>query len=227
MTPPRKYPLPSIGDRFGEWTVIGKPYTDGPSKRSHVHCRCACGNERAIPVGNLVQHLSSNCGCKRASQVASRNRTHGLSDSPLYRIWAGIKDRCLRERNASFPNYGGRGITVCDAWRDDFVAFREWAVANGYEPALEIDRVDNDGDYEPTNCRWVTRSQNQRNTRRNPRIAAFGESKGIQEWGVDARCVVTPKVLQERLITGWPPALAITEPVWPGKHLKHRHLSVE
>ena len=126
-----------------------------------------CGNEfRTQPYGINNGH-SKSCGCYKSSKLSNRSKTHGLIETRLYRIWASIKDRTLNPKNKRYNDYGGRGITICEEWKNDFMSFYSWAMENGYEEnkGLSIDRIDNDGNYEPNNCRWTTRIIQSRNRR--------------------------------------------------------------
>jgi hypothetical protein len=115
-----------------------------------------------------------------------------------------MKDRCYNERVANYGWYGGRGIRVCPEWLNSFEEFEQWALENGYKPELQLDRFpDNDGNYEPSNCRWATRAQQQRNTRQSGKIIAFGEIKAIAAWAEDSRCKVCYSTLRTRLLRGW------------------------
>lgn len=107
---------------------------------------------------------------------------HGLKRHPLYDVWGKIKERCFKKTAKDYKHYGGRGITVCEVWINDFLAFYNWAIDAGWKKGLEIDRVENDGPYCPDNCRFVTRSQNMRNTRRNNMVTYRGETKALIEW---------------------------------------------
>lgn len=107
---------------------------------------------------------------------------HGLKQHPLYDVWGKIKSRCFKETDKDYSDYGGRGITMCDEWRIDFKAFYDWAMDNGWQKGLETDRIVNSGNYEPANCRFVTRSQQMRNTRRNNRVTYKGQTKPLVEW---------------------------------------------
>lgn len=122
-----------------------------------------------------------------------------------------MRERCSNPNRKEWHNYGGRGISVCGEW-EDFVVFRDWAQENGYADDLDLDRIDNDGDYEPENCRWVTRSENLRNTRRSAEATAFGETKCIADWVDDDRCVVPDVTLRTRLRRSWHPEDALTLP---------------
>lgn len=139
------------------------------------------------------------------------NYQHGYSrHGGLYTVWISMKARCGHRHNSNYHNYGGRGIGVCNEWKVSFPVFRQWAISNGYGEGLQLDRIDNDGNYCPENCRWVTPSQNSRNTRRTKKIRAFGETKSVVEWANDPRCLVNSISLRTRLRRGIAPELALT-----------------
>jgi hypothetical protein len=132
----------------------------------------------------------------------------------LHNTWRGMRERCENARHVSYAYYGGRGIAVDPAWRS-FEVFRDWAVANGYARALEIDRKDNDGNYCPENCHFVTHAENCNNTRRNVRINALGEVKTVTAWGNDDRAVVSRRTIARRSRRGLSPDQCVTLP--PGR----------
>lgn len=123
--------------------------------------------------------------------------THGGVGTRLYEIWCGMKKRCQNPNDKRFKNYGGRGIMICEEWKNDFQAFYDWAMANGYEDHLTIDRIDVNGNYEPSNCRWVNARVQQRNTTRNRFVTAFGKTKTIAEWSEDSG--IDQGVIKDRL----------------------------
>lgn len=133
----------------------------------------------------------------------------------LHRIWRGMCERCNTRTNSGYQWYGGRGIRVCPEWQRDFGAFCRWALSNEYAPHLSIDRQDNDGHYEPGNCRWATNAQQARNTSRNRMITAFGETKCCAEWSEDSRCTVTDGTIASRISRGVDPEDAISLPGVP------------
>ena len=108
--------------------------------------------------------------------------THGKKDTKLYKVWCGMKERCCNPKNKRYSNYGKRVITVCEEWKCDFSAFYNWALSNGYQEGLTIDRINNNGNYEPNNCRWVTRKEQNRNYSRNHNITYKGKTKCVTEW---------------------------------------------
>ena len=126
-----------------------------------------CGNEFRTQPYSINNGHSKSCGCYKSSKLSNRNKIHGLIETRLYRIWANIKNRTLNPKNKQYNDYGGRGITICEEWKNDFMSFYNWAMENGYEEnkGLSIDRIDNEGNYCPENCRWTTQTIQSRNTR--------------------------------------------------------------
>jgi hypothetical protein len=190
----RIHELPKWGQRYGRLQVIS--FASGgetPGSRSYVLCKCDCGKEKRVYVYNLYRGFTKSCGCICAEIVSARRTTHGQTETRLYEIWSCMKQRCSDTAwGTSRKDYFNRGIRVCPEWIAGFESFRDWATANGYDEKLSIDRIDNNGNYEPSNCRWVTRSQNNRNTRNTRYVTAFGETKCVAEWAEDPRCKVKP-----------------------------------
>lgn len=129
--------------------------------------------------------------------------------------------RCVNPKDKRFYRYGGRGITVDPSW-SEFNTFRDWAVENNYGTGLHLDRIDNDGPYSPSNCRFATPLVNGNNTSRNKRITAFGETKTFSEWSRDPRCQVSAGIIGSRIKAGWPPNSALTSRGRPGLSMKNR-----
>lgn len=186
------------GQRFGKLTVI----SPAPSKKKRTMwlCLCDCGTKKIIGADKLVRGMTLSCGCYRL-----QNRTkHGQSRTRLYKIWEGMKQRCNNPHVERYSHYGGRGIKVCKEWADSFEAFYAWAMAHGYADNLQIDRIDNDGNYTPENCRWATRVENQSNTRQNVIIELNGERHTIAEW---ARITgISRSTINRRITAGKSPA---------------------
>lgn len=166
------------GKTFGDLTVIerAEKYSNG---KIAWKCKCKCGRY----VRRITHDLKTNRH-PRCYQCSTKVRPtkHGMANSKLYYIWVGMKGRCYNERNKSFRNYGGRGVKICDEWLNDFETFSKWALGNGYQEGLSIDRADVNGDYEPQNCRWITLAEQNYNRRNNVLITHGGETKCLAEW---------------------------------------------
>lgn len=205
------------GDRFGRLTVSGHVFViRDPRLQNPINycvCACACGSVNVHNTMNLRSGKAKSCGCLgKENQLISVTTRNGVTKSHriLYRTWYNMKMRCYATSNHAFNMYGGRGITICDEWRNDPEAFVAWALQAGWEIGLHIDRIDNDAGYSPSNCRCVTRIVNANNTRRNIQISAFGETKTLAQWSRDKRCSVTSSALAWRLKHGETPEHAIT-----------------
>lgn len=151
-----------VGDRFGRWTVIGPSEERTSSRGIKWSCVCDCGKTRIVSQNTLRIGGSKSCGClrKETSNIGDHTRTHGMSNTSLYGKWLGMKARCYNTNSDRYAAYGGRGITVCDEWLNDFMPFHDFAYANGYSKGLTIDRIDEDGDYSPSNCQFISGRDN-------------------------------------------------------------------
>lgn len=193
------------GQKFGRWTVIS--YV-GHRK---WNCRCTCGTERVVQGTHLKSGASKSCGCYNHDSLIERNTTHGQNKTPLHYLWLGINNRCSNPNFKQFKDYGGRGIQVCDEWKKDFVAFRDWCLSNGYKKGLSIDRIDNDKGYSPDNCRFVDRITQNNNKRSNHKISVDGESKTLAQWAREFG--IKESVIRNRLKRGWSEEDAVKIPL--------------
>lgn len=193
---------------YGKLMFTGKAFI-GSNSRRYIECICECGSISFQMFNRVVRGETVSCGCKRKPHgKAVRSAMH-----PIYRAWINIKERCHNINGRDYPEYGGRCIKVCDEWKYDFNSFYEWSNSNGWKKGLSLDRYPNNetGNYEPSNCRWATQAQQNRNKRNNKYLTAFGETKCIADWILDNRCgAFDHKILSNRINNGWGVELAIT-----------------
>ena len=172
------------GQRFGR--LVALELVGRNEHRSNLwRCKCDCGNECVIDASALKNGHTQSCGCLMRETVSKQFTKHGESKSRLYVIWCGMINRCEVPSHTGYKHYGGRGIKVCDEWRNDYTAFRDWALANGYDENAErgdctIDRIDVNGNYEPSNCRWAdwsTQMKNRRPRKKGYKRGSYDERK--------------------------------------------------
>lgn len=202
-----------IGNRYAHLVVIGRAENTKGGNAQWL-CKCDCGNTCVVNGNNLRRGKQVSCGCY-GRQVRKKNDAPAeMTKERLYRIWQRMNYRCYNEHSNRFSTYGGRGITVCDEWRNDYIAFRTWAMQNGYCEELTLDRIDNDVGYEPQNCRWASVKDQQRNRRNNRMITLNGETKCVSEWC--EQFGLKPSTVSMRLHYGW----TVAEEILFGKKKK-------
>lgn len=204
--------------RFGSLTVIKRaPDHIASSGRKYTMwlCQCDCGNECICYSDHLTRGNTKSCGCGRYSTGEKHpNYKHGGYHSRLYRIWQGMKRRCYCDYSEDWGLYGGRGIKMCDEWKDDFSSFQKWAIENGYDEMAQkmqctIDRIDVNGNYCPENCRWATMKEQCNNYRRNINITYCGETHTLMQW---SEIIGFPyKKVHQRMKRGWSFEKAVEE----------------
>jgi hypothetical protein len=205
-----------VGKKYGRLTVIAQ---SGRNKRNRIQwlCRCECGTEKVVVGDELRRGKVLSCGCYRDEKLSKLSYRHGGYGTRLYKCWQGIIQRCTCTTHQSYENYGGRGITVCDEWRD-FANFKEWALVNGYKEDLTIDRKDNDGNYEPSNCRWATYETQENNTRQNVFLEFNGETKTVAQWAHEYG--FSRDTVANRLRLGWNIEESLLTPIRGKRHRK-------
>lgn len=183
--------------------MLSKGESQKRSDKGYVQywiCECDCGSVFEVRSDSLRSGRTLSCGCYQRERSKEYHTKHGLYHTRLHEIWVGMKQRCYNPKKKYFKRYGGRGITVCEEWQT-FEPFYEWAIANGYRENLTIERVNNDGNYCPSNCRWATRKEQSNNKSSNHKITYNGETHTMTEW---AGLLGLPKsVMHDRIRRGW------------------------
>lgn len=185
---------------FNKWKVLYR-VENGKNGSAKWHCKCECGKEKDIFTFNLTTGESKSCGCSNYKNLDPHNGyKHGMIGTKIYGTWTHLRSRCANSKDRNYKNYGGRGITVCKEW-DEFENFYKWSIENGFSDNLSIDRIDNNGNYEPSNCRWATAKVQQNNTRLNRKIVINGVTKNFLEW---CRFIkISPSTMYYRLKHNW------------------------
>lgn len=194
------------GCNFGRLKVIRRGgdyiYPNG-RRRPRWECLCSCGNTTVVSANNLIKGVTTSCGCFQKENMSKLKRKHGgyADREPLFSIWCGVRKRCLSPKASNYSNYGGRGISICKEWKDNYDSFRIWSIKNGYRQGLSLDRIDNNSGYSPENCRWTTPIVQQNNRRSNINIAYNGETHTLKEW---SRIIgISYSTLYQRYKYGW------------------------
>lgn len=203
--PPRINVAP--GDRYGRYTI--KQELEKYKEKRYFLCECDCGTVKRVRFVALRSGRIKSCGCLRYEQNTTVALSHGKHKTRIYSIWHGMKQRCLNSNNSAYKFYGAKGITVCEEWHH-FESFYEWSMKNGYDETFSIDRIDCAGNYEPSNCRWVTMQVQYENKAHNRFFTHNGETLLLKHWA--RRIGLTTNALRGRLETGWELEKALTTP---------------
>jgi hypothetical protein len=200
------------GSRFGKLVVLKKASRpSGRNKELFWECQCDCGRVLEVRSYSLRKRGTQSCGCYREE---CKFITHGLTEHPLYGTWGGMKHRCFNQNDKRYSRYGGRGITVESCWKNDPEAFVEWSLANGWQEGLQIDRINNDGNYSPENCRWTNRKVQSRNYSRNKMYWYQDKLLCLQDIWDKGSPVVSRQTLARRLKKGWSVEKALSTPTY-------------
>ena len=197
-----------VGEKYGRLTVI-----ENHHPKDEVVCRCECGNIKIARATNVFYGGTRSCGClpKEGNNYKHGFRRTGEKSERLYGLWKAMRERCNTPSCNCYKHYGARGIKVCKEW-DSYLAFKEWALANGYSEELTIDRIDVDGDYEPSNCRWATIKQQMNNRTSSHYVTIDGVKKTIAEWS-ELSGVAHSTIWARLTKYGWDEYNAVFKPV--------------
>lgn len=230
LSKPRKVHNP-VGERYGRLTIVEElPRTkakDGHMLRV-MRCVCDCGNEKITKYVSLRNRHTQSCGCWwREAPLKHGGSTKDSEYKRLYHVWCAMRNRCINPDDKNYHNYGGRGIKICNEWLNDFPSFRDWALANGYDPEAPqgettIDRIDVDGNYEPLNCRWTDVETQANNKRDTVSVTHDGETMSVSQW-IRRGGTVCKSVYQNRIKKGWDKESALFTPTkkWDYRHRRY------
>lgn len=201
---------------FTRLTVVARG-PNGPHGHAQWWCDCTCGARILLPGISLTSGRTQSCGCLHKEIMEKRNTTHGMAHRPEYGAWKAMTRRCSHSEDAGYANYGGRGITVCDAWQESFPTFyAEMGPRPG--PGYTLERKNNDGPYEETNCVWATQLQQGRNRRTNRLLTYNGMTQCVTAWADELH--IHPGTIRSRLRSGWSDERTLTTPV-ESKYRRH------
>lgn len=209
----KKDGLDIIGKKIGHLRVVSLAY----HKRIWFYnCLCDCGNKKIVGRNSLLSGDTKSCGsCQK----------HGLSKTRIYSLWRAMKTRCSNPNTTEWKHYGGKGVSVCDEWKNDFMAFYDWSLRNGYNDTLTIDRIDTNGNYTPDNCRWTTYYVQSRNKTNNKWITYKGETKCLEDWA-KTKNLTSSKLKQRLELYGWSLEKSLeTPPMKNGRFITYKGIT--
>lgn len=201
------------GKKFNRLLVVKEVDRNKYGTRQWL-CKCDCGKYIIDTSSHITTGHTKSCGCYKIEFAKKVFTKHGGKHSRLYNIWCSMKQRCYDEHCKNYKRYGGRGITVCDEWNNNYECFRDWSMGNGCKDDLTIDRINNNGNYEPDNCRWTTRDIQSNNKSSNHIITYHGITKTVKQWSKDLN--IKYGTLLSRFLRGWSIERALTQPVRNG-----------
>lgn len=202
-----------IGQKIGRLTIISEVPSLNKKYGKYWLCECECGTQKILR-GSSIGRSTFSCGCLKKEKDIAKCKTktkHGMSNTRIYKIWAGIKTRCYNSKNKIYKFYGEKNIKMCKEWESSFEEFYNWAISNGYNDKLSIDRIDYSGDYEPNNCRWATNIEQANNKSFNHFVEINGERHTVAEWSRIYN--ITGSYIYQRCKRGMNITLAITTPL--------------
>lgn len=199
------------GEKYGRWTVLNR----SPENKRKWVCKCSCGTVKTVHESNLRSGYSKSCGCLASETTTKRNMSHGGAHTRLYQVWSNMRRRCSDPKNNRYQNYGDRGIRVCEEW-EHFENFREWAYATGYDDkapygVCTIERINTDGNYEPSNCTWKSIKEQCSNRTSNILITYNGKTLTATEWEKELH--FSKDRVCMRIRRGWTPIEAVSIPI--------------
>lgn len=211
-------PMDIIGKKFNRLTVLELVGTDKYGNTKFL-CECDCGNRKVLLGSKVKGGRTKSCGCLHSETARNNTKKHLSSHTKIYNVYAHILSRCFCNTNKNYHNYGGRGITVCKEWADKengFDSFYKWAIQNGYDESAEfgkctIDRIDNNGNYEPSNCRWVSIKEQANNKRVNHLLTYNGKTQNVTQWAIELG--YNKETLFSRIHKGWSVEKMLSTPV--------------
>lgn len=188
----------NTGEKYGRLTVALE--VEGNSYSRRILCKCDCGGSKIVSLVQLLSGNTQSCGCLKREMRIKQNTTHGFAGHSLYSVWSSMKGRCFNSNDNSYKNYGARGVIVCEEWLE-FESFYKWAVGAGYKRGLTVERKDNNGNYEPSNCELLPFEEQSKNRRSNHYITYNCQTKTMAQWSRDLN--INYSTLKDRIRSGW------------------------